>query len=80
MVAPTSKEWISLLRLTPLILGSILFFSLIDFGLAVTYAWQLYNAPLDGNKRGDSEDKRWSTASVNLWLQASFHSDHKYHF
>lgn len=45
MFTSTSSKWIGILRLTPVILGSILLFSLINFGLAVTYAKQLYDAP-----------------------------------
>ena len=62
MSKPSSEEWVSILRLTPIILGSIVLFSLTDFGLAVAYARQLYNAPLDGSKWDYSKDKRWTVA------------------
>lgn len=62
MFTPNSGEWLGILRLTPVILGSILLFSLTDFGLAVTYAKQLFHAPLDESKWDYSKDKRWSIA------------------
>ena len=61
---PTSGsfEWVNLLRLTPIVLGLILLFSLVNFGLAITYAKQLYNAPLDESKLDYSKDRHWSPA------------------
>ncbi|CAD6575159.1 MAG: hypothetical protein ASARMPREDX12_007134 [Alectoria sarmentosa] len=67
MFTLTSKECVSILRFTPIILGSILLFSLTDFGLAVAYAKQLYKAPLDESKWYYSKDKRWSTAWFVLY-------------
>lgn len=60
MFKPSSEEWVSILRLTPIILGLIILFSLTDFGLAIAYAKQLFNAPLDESKWDYSKDKRWS--------------------
>ena len=62
MFTATSKEWVSILRLTPIVLGSILLFSLTDFGLAIAYAKQLSNAPLDQSKWDDPKDKPRSIA------------------
>lgn len=62
MLTPTNSGWISILRLTPIVLGSILLFSLLDFGLGAAYAKQLYDAPPDESKGGYSKDKHWSTA------------------
>lgn len=62
MPASSSFEWVNILRLTPIVLGFLLLFSLVDFGLAVTYAKQLYHAPLDESKLEYSKDRHWSTA------------------
>ena len=62
MCIPTDKDWEKALRLTPLVIGSILLFSSTDLGLAVAYAKQLYSAPLDESKWHHARDKRWSTA------------------
>lgn len=60
--ALTGNGWTAILRLTPVVLGSMLLFSTIDFALAVTYAKQLYNAPLDESKADHTKAMRWSTA------------------
>lgn len=62
MFIPSDSEWLGILRLTPIVLGSLLLFSGVDLGLAVTYARQLYHAPLDESKMTYSKDKHWSTA------------------
>lgn len=62
MLTSSSFEWVTVLRVTPIVLGLLLLFSLVDFGLAVTYAKQLYNAPLDESKSNYSKDRHWSTA------------------
>ena len=66
MLSQSSSEWISVLRLTPIILSFLVVFSLVDFALAVTYAKQLYKAPLDESKLDYSKDRHWSTAWVIL--------------
>lgn len=58
----TSRKWMGVLRLTPVVLGLILLLSFTDFGLAVAYARQLYDAPLDQNKLEYSHAKHWATA------------------
>lgn len=62
MFAPTSRQWMSILRLTPFLLGMMLFSSLVDFILAVVYTAQLYNAPLDDDKLAHSQAKHWTIA------------------
>ena len=62
MFAPTSRQWMSILRLTPLLLGMMLLFSLVDFILAVVYTAQLYNAPLDDDKLAHFQTKHWTIA------------------
>ena len=52
----------SILRLTPFLLGLMLLFSFVDFILAVFYTAQLYNAPLDDNKLAHSQAKHWTIA------------------
>ena len=62
MFTPSSRDWVKVLRLTPIIIGSILVFSVTDFGLAVAYAKQLYHAPLDESKWDNAKDKGWFIA------------------
>lgn len=57
MLASSSCEWVNILRLTPIILSLLLLFSLADSGLAVTYAKQLSDAPLDQSKMDYGKDK-----------------------
>lgn len=62
MRTPSHYEWVNILRLTPIVLGLLLLFSLVDFGLAVTYAKQLHDAPLDDSKLINGKARHWSTA------------------
>ena len=52
----------TILRLTPFLLGTMLLLSLVNFIVAVVYTAQLYHAPLDDNKLAHSQAKRWNIA------------------
>lgn len=62
MFTPTSKQWKRILRLTPVVLGTLLLLTLVDSILAVTYAAQLYDAPLDESNPEYPQAKHWSIA------------------
>ena len=62
MFAPSSRQWMTILRLTPLSLAMMLLLSLVTFILAVVYAAQLYHAPLDDNNLAHFQAKHWTIA------------------